>query len=46
MQDSKQVLAIQKVFDHGEREGETRAIPIGACGPKNHIYLRERASII
>ena len=46
MQDSKQVLAIQKVFDHGEREGETRAIPIGACGPKNHIHLRERASIV
>ena len=47
---SKQVLAILKVFDHGERdgerEGETRAIPIGACGPKNHIHLRERASIV
>ena len=40
---SKQVLAILKVFDHGdregEREGETRAIPKGARAPINHRLL-------
>ena len=36
---SKQVLAIFKLFDHGETEGGTRAIPIGARAPKKHEIL-------